>query len=308
MKHSAFNDDNPGAQLGITFLFIFTGLIVISILSCLFASLIFGINFSALQDLTDFSNQRTIQISKFLQIFISVGLFIVIPLILSRLFSGNSFGYLKVNTLPSFKKLGIVVLVMITAIPAVNLIAGLNAQIRFPAFMSGIEKVMMDNEKVNDNITEAFLNVSTLPGLIVNIFMFGFITAIGEEFLFRGILQRILTNLAKNSHWGIIISGFIFSAIHMQFYGFFPRWLLGIMFGYMFVWSGSLWLPILAHFINNSLDVIACYFINAKMLNPKILDIGSTNEFLPLTAVTTIILGFGLYWLFRNRQTVNSEQ
>ncbi len=300
MKHTAFNDDNPGAQLGLTILLSFTGSLVFICMAYSITSLCFGLS---IQNLMDLTNPKNVEALKFIQLFLSAGLFIMIPLVLAWIFTGNSKSYLKINTLPSVYKLVAVVIIMIFAIPAINLIAALNAQIKFPGFMSGFEKYLIDQQKDNDNLSEVFLNVTTLTGFAVNILMIAIIPAIGEEFLFRGVLQRIFSNIFKNKHYGIIISGFIFSAIHMQFYGFFPRWLLGIMFGYMFIWSGSLWLPILAHFINNFLDVIAYYLVNSKLLDPKILDFGSAKNALPITAVTAIIMGLGLYWLFSKRRT-----
>ncbi len=309
MSRSALNDTFPGTQLALTLTIIFTGIIVFMLLALLFAGLFFGLDLSAMQNLSDLTNPNNIQIAKFIQIFVSIGLFVIIPLFLAYLFSGNSLSYLKVRKAPPAIKLGLSLLIIFTAIPLINLIAGLNSQIKLPGFMSGIEKFLIDNEKNNDGMTEAFLKVNTLSGFALNLLMIAIIPAIGEEFLFRGILQRILINLTKNKHWGIIISGFIFSAIHMQFYGFFPRWLLGIIFGYMFVWSGSLWLPILAHFINNSVAVLAYYLVNAKMLNPKVLDFGSIVDSQPhtviitllITFIMTLIMAFGLNQLYKTR-------
>ncbi len=308
MEHSAFKDNNPGNQLGITLLFCMTGFILFMILSYMIAALCFGIS---LQNLSDTNNPQNINALKLIQLIVSTGIFIVVPLILAYIFSGNAFKYLNINVKPSIKGSGIVLLIMISAIPAINLIADLNSQLKLPGFMSGIEKFMIDSEKSNDSLTEAFLNVHSLAGFAVNILIVALIPAIGEEFFFRGILQRLLTNLSKNKHWGIILSGFIFSAIHMQFYGFFPRWLLGIMFGYMFVWSGSLWLPIIAHFVNNSLDVTIYYLVNQKLLNPQILDFGFTKDShqitLLITLITTLIMASGLNWLFKHRISLYSD-
>ena len=302
MERPVFNDTNPNSQLGIFLLFSFAGFLVFFLMAYILSALFFK---TSILNLTDLTNYQNIEVLKFIQIVFSTGLFIIVPVILAYLFSGNSFRYLKVVKFPTLSGLGLVIIIMITAIPLINLLASLNSRIKFPAFMSGLEKYLIDSEKANDTMTEVFLNVKTLPGFAVNILMIAIIPAIGEEFFFRGILQRILTNLSRNYHTGIIITAFIFSAIHMQFYGFFPRWLLGIMFGYMFVWSGNLWLPILAHFINNSLDVLAYYLVNAKLLNPKILDFGSPKDFTTVVILITIVMSavmcLGLYALHKNK-------
>lgn len=94
----------------------------------------------------------------------------------------------------------------------------------------------------------AFLVVAVLPG-------------IGEEIIFRGMIQNDLYRATRNMHLAIWISAFIFSAIHLQFYGFFPRMLLGALFGYLYFWSGNLWMPVLAHFVNNGFTLASLYFV-----------------------------------------------
>ena len=108
--------------------------------------------------------------------------------------------------------------------------------------------------------------------------MVAVLPAIGEELLFRGIVQRMFVRITKNIHWGIWISAILFSAMHMQFYGFIPRMLLGALFGYLLVWSGSMWLPILGHFLNNGIAVVATFLIHNKQLSPEVETYGSTSD------------------------------
>jgi len=115
------------------------------------------------------------------------------------------------------------------------------------------------------------------------------------------VFQRIFSNWTQNPHWGIFISAFIFSAIHFEFYGFFPRLILGMMFGYFLYWSGSIWLPILAHFVNNGIAVITFYLISSGRLNEKMADIGSTSDILPITISCCIFMGAGIYYLYKKR-------
>jgi membrane protease YdiL (CAAX protease family) len=105
--------------------------------------------------------------------------------------------------------------------------------------------------------------------------MIAVLPAVGEELLFRGVIQKLFSKITRSHHWGIWISAILFSALHLQFYGFIPRLLLGAMFGYLLVWSGSLWLPILAHFINNAAAVTALFMIDHGYLNPSIEEFGA---------------------------------
>ena len=304
MERKAFNDDFPGAQLGMTIFVALISVLTFTSLALFAAVPLFGVVSGNLFDITNLSNPRNIPILKYIQIIQSTSLFIIPPLILGKIFIGNSTEYLRINRSPMTNEIVIVLLLMIILLPVINLIAELNSMIKFPEFMSSIERYLQKTEKEAEALTEAFLKVTTIKGLCLNLLMIGVIPAIGEEFFFRGVLQRILSNWTRNKHWGIIIAAFIFSLIHMQFYGFFPRFLLGAMFGYLFVWSGSLWLPIIAHFVFNSMQVIAYYLVSINIIDEKIVNIGSSINLLPVTFVCLLITGLGIYKLYQNRRSV----
>jgi membrane protease YdiL (CAAX protease family) len=105
--------------------------------------------------------------------------------------------------------------------------------------------------------------------------------------------------MTRNHHYGIWISAGIFSLVHMQISGFFPRLFLGAMFGYMLIWSRSMWVPILAHFINNVSAVIMYYFVNTGHLNRQALEYGSTNDVWPFVIVSAILTGVFLWYFYR---------
>jgi membrane protease YdiL (CAAX protease family) len=137
--------------------------------------------------------------------------------------------------------------------------------------------------------------------------MIAFLPAIGEELLFRGVILRIFTNWTKNHHWGVWISAILFSALHMQFYGFIPRMLLGVLFGYLLVWSGSMWLPIIAHFINNGVAVVVMFLIDKDLLNPELEEIGSTTDSYYLAAISLVLVLVFMFMIKRQNNNVNPE-
>ena len=92
------------------------------------------------------------------------------------------------------------------------------------------------------------------------------IPAIGEEVLFRGIIQRKIFHKIGDMHISIWLTAILFSAIHLQFLGFFPRVILGAMFGYMYAWSRNLWTPIFAHFVNNATTLLMVYLSNQQLI------------------------------------------
>ena len=154
--------------------------------------------------------------------------------------------------------------IMVCAIPGINLLADLNSRVELPESLDFIEQKLKAYEASAALLTERFLAADNIGQLLVNIGLMALLPAMAEELSFRGTLQQIICKeQSPKVHVAIWVTAFIFSAIHMQFYGFVPRMLLGAMFGYVFVWSGSLWLPIVMHFTNNGLAVILYYITDA---------------------------------------------
>ena len=205
------------------------------------------------------SNTENIFSLKMQILIMSVFAFIVPSFILTYLWGEKPFRFLGFRTNVDWKILFFVALIMIIAIPFVNLLADLNRQISFPAFLSGFEEQMQAMEARAIAQTERLLTVHTLSGLLFNIFLIAIIPSLGEELFFRGTLQRIFAD-TRGVVFAVWITAIIFSAFHFQFYGFIPRVVLGAFLGYLFVWSKNIWLPIVAHFANNAFIVIYFYF------------------------------------------------
>ncbi len=127
--------------------------------------------------------------------------------------------------------------------------------------------------------------------------MIALLPAIGEELVFRGVVQKIFRQWSRNAHVAIWTTAVLFSAMHMQFYGFIPRMLLGAMLGYMLEWSGSLWLPMLAHFINNAGAVLLTYLFqhNLSTINPDEVGTGSDFRGVGVSLVLTVLMFLMLY-------------
>lgn len=189
-----------------------------------------------------------------MQIIQSFGVFILPAVLTAYLCTGSTKAGLQWQIKQSWQLYLWVTLLMLSAIPAINLLAWLNEQVTFPHFMSGIEQWFRTAENNAKSITESMLRTDNISGLAFNILLIAILPALSEEIFFRGALQKILKSW-RGAVTAIWITAFIFSAIHMQFYGFVPRMLLGAMFGYLVYWSGGLGLAIWAHFVNNAIAV-----------------------------------------------------
>ncbi|MBS3770370.1 MAG: CPBP family intramembrane glutamic endopeptidase [Bacteroidales bacterium] len=226
---------------------------------------VFGISFSELSNLFangNFSDQ--LHLLKYFQTIQTIGLFVLPPFIIARLYSGQTGAFLGFASQPKIASLSVVIVMIFFALPFINFLSHLNQSIPFPESLELLEKHLIDREEEARRITYRFLDAENIQQLLVNLLMVAVLPALGEELLFRGILQKLFAAWARNIHLGILIAAIVFSAMHIQFYGFIPRVALGILFGYLFYWSGSIWLPITGHFVNNGSAVIFYYIVGSE--------------------------------------------
>lgn len=203
---------------------------------------------------------------KWLQLLQTCGTFLLPPLLCAWLWSDGHkpFTWLHLNHGIRWQVALLAIATMVCAIPGINLLADLNSRIVLPECCAGLEQWMRQMEDTAAQLTERFLQADTVGTMLINVGLLALLPALAEELSFRGTLQQILESResrveSRKIHLAIWLTAIVFSAIHMQFFGFIPRMLMGAMFGYVFVWTGSLWAPILMHFTNNGIAVVAYY-------------------------------------------------
>lgn len=308
MAFTAFREMKPLSQLMFSIFVVIASFLVFLVVSLVIAIPFFGLDsMLSLPTMDELNNPESLRVLKYFQVVQSIGVFIVPPFILGWLFHGKIPEYLSLNKPVTFDSVILVLVLSFAASPFVNFIGEINANMQLPEWLSGVENWMKNAEDKAAELTEAFLKVETLGGMLFNLFMIAFLPAIGEELLFRGVIQRIFTGWTRNSHWGIWISALLFSALHMQFYGFIPRLFLGVLFGYLLVWSGSMWLSIIAHFINNAVAVVAMYLIDKNLLSPEIEEIGSTSDSYYLAVVSFVLIAVFMLLIKRQNSSINPE-
>ncbi len=274
-------------QLVIILVLCLLSVLLFSIVGAVVAKLLFNVNINHQFSYHQLANNE-LNALKIIQLFSSIGLFIIPPLIYAKLISKTPFIELGIKAKTNFKSIILTVLIMFIVMPFLSFTIDLNSKLILPEFMSSIEEWMKQSEEKNMLITSSFLKMDNLLDFFFIFFLVGIIPAVGEELLFRGVLQKLIIKWTKKYHLGIWITAILFSALHMQFYGFLPRLILGVMFGYLFFWSKSLWLPIIAHLLNNGSVVIAAY-INPNSINDSEPFSSSENTFL---SISFIIISF----------------
>ena len=293
MYRQALRESKPSTQLLFTALVILICGIAVMVLSIALGWLFYGVNLAEMgKAIEDLTNPKSISLLKFFQTFQSIGVFIIPPFIVAWFLHDRPSVFLQYRKLPDLKSVLFVIAIISFSNPLINWLTEINSKLSLPEFMSSVEIWMQESEKQANQVTEAFLSTSSLITVFSNIVMIAILPALGEELLFRGIVQQLIKRIAGNAHAAIWISAAIFSALHMQFFGFLPRMVLGAMFGYMLEWSGTLWLPIIAHFVNNATAVIAYYLMQKGLIGNGIDKTGTSSDGSSYLVLVSIIFLF----------------
>jgi uncharacterized protein len=197
----------------------------------------------------------------------------------------------------------VVLVTMFASSPLIEILSNINQKMSLPSFLKWMRTFQDSAEK----ITGAILNMKTIGDVIVNVLVIGLLTAIVEEFMFRGVIQTILVRWTKNTHAAVWITAILFSAFHMEFFGFLPRLLLGVFFGYFVAWSGSIWTGVWAHFINNGTAVIVTYLYQKKVTktNPDDNHIFNYQGY-TISLIIVLFLLYIFHYISSNKKTTIS--
>jgi len=303
MDFTAFRGMKPFAQLMFALFVMVASVFIFMVVGMIAAIPFYGLGglMNSMSE-TSLNSPEGINLLKYFQVIQSIGLFVVPPFIIGWLYQGNFSEYLKINRSTRVQSFLLASICLLAVIPFINFLGAINSQMTFPESLSGLEGWMKNMEDAAQLMIEKFMKVDGISALMFNIFMIAVLPALGEELMFRGVIQRIFSDWTKNYHWGIWISAFLFSAMHMQFYGFLPRMALGAMFGYLLVWTGTMWVPILAHFVNNLMGVLGYFLIGKGVISNDIEEWGTGSEQIPLVAISFLAVGILLFVIFRSEQ------
>ncbi len=230
-------------------------------------------------------------------IFQAVLIFIVPAIIASLVATRLPARLLAIEKKPSLMPVLITLLIMLVSIPAMNLIIKWNAGISLPESMQDLEQTMRNLEDSAQQSVNLLIGGHTVGNLIMSILIIGVLAGFSEELFFRGAMQRILSNTALGAHGAIWLTAIIFSALHLQFFGFVPRFLLGLFFGYLLYWSNSLWLPVSAHIFNNTLACVVAWCQNKTVEEAQLLPGGQDIAY----AISSLLITAFAIWILRRK-------
>lgn len=223
--------------------------------------------------------------------------FIIPALIVARIESRKPLNLLSIDTRPGWCYIIFVIICYAAGMCALNQLIYWNDIITLPESFTEIEKTMREWEENSRQFASIILSDTSIGGLVSGILIVGLLTGISEELFFRAGIQRMLSE-TMSRHAAIWISAVIFSAMHFQFFGFFPRLILGAFFGYLYVWSGSIWVAIFAHALNNSLVVISSWLLARGIISFDLEGLGVSDSGIPYAAIFSLIITSLLIYKF----------
>lgn len=199
--------------------------------------------------------------------------------------------YLLLRRFPHWKIAGVTILLMLSSLPLVIWLYQINKGFPMPEAFRLIEEQ-------TEAAIKGLLVMDSPVEFLANLALIALLPAIGEELVFRGVLQRQLMRRIARPWIAILLSAAIFSAVHMQFEGFLSRWLLGVLLGWLYWRSGNFWVPVLAHFFNNGLQIVAQYLYKNELSS---VDLEQDINVPWPAALVSLLLLLGVMWLFLHR-------
>lgn len=228
--------------------------------------------------------------------FVTLGTYIIGPLFYLRFYEKKKltdfFDHNRFIKIP----LLLTILIALAFMSVNSLLIEWNVNLVLLDFLEPFERWAQELEQKGQQLTEMMTIFDSVTDFILSLLVIGIIHSIGEEFLFRGLVQNQLFVISKNAHVAIWLAGFIFSLVHLQFYGLVPRMFLGVLFGYLYYWSGNLLVPILAHFVNNGLMLILLYLYQKELIT---YNIESSNTVSLEVFALSLVFGVLLMFLFK---------
>lgn len=267
-------------------------------------SKVYGIQLSGIEALINSPepNDKTQHLLLKLQGVKALFSFLIFPILYILFFKKYLKDYINIQTSYFLLFLLLAPLTLFILMPFIGFLVHVNKSFHLPEALKHIEEWMLKTEKQNEALTKMMVFYDNRQEFILIFLVVAILPAIGEELLFRGILQNELMISFKNPHVGIWLASIIFSALHFQFFGFLPRLALGVLFGYMYYWSGNFLVPVFLHFLNNGLTFIMMNLYQRKAID---FDIDNTQTLSPSGIIISILLSslilFQCYRLYKAR-------
>jgi len=238
----------------------------------------------------------------------SLGVALVPALLFAWCQEGKFFGYNAADRKPYYLLVNVVLVLSIVLLPLVAVLMQWNQSLHLPESMAKLETAFRTMEANAQSMTRVMTFNSSYGTLALNVIVMALLPAVCEEFLFRGTLQSFLHKWSGKPHLAIWITAVLFSAIHLQFFGFIPRMLLGAYLGYLYYWSRSLWLPVLAHFLHNALSLFIEFTFLTRGIIIDEVDLTRVHGAIPMLIGCVLVTAMSLVFMWRIQKDTLKDQ
>ena len=251
-------------------------------------------------------SQEEVLVLKFVQTLSTIGVFLI-PAFVFRVIDTANNNLFKLGNMVNPTNLLLCILLFVSVIPMVNFLININAQWSFPEHFTQIEQWFKELQTKQEQIIKKFTLMNTLTDLFLNIFVMALVPAFSEELFFRGVFQNIVFEWKKNIHFAVFLTAFLFAVIHQQFYAFIPIFFLGAILGYIYYLTANIWIPIIIHFLNNSLAVLSSYFEQQEKLLSLTEEFAAHQENTGLLSLSIIVSGLVFCLIYKNSISLNQQ-
>ena len=262
----------PGVQFLVIMLVILLSSLVVMGAGMVISLIVFGPGISISDILAGEQGGSGRSYLLFSQVISQFAIFLIPGLIISRMMKGDAIGWLGINRPVDASVAFLVLLFAGSLIPLTSAAGYINSVMDLPGWLNRVEEWVRVKEEQAMELTGHLIYAVSARQLAVNIIVLAVLPAIAEEVLFRGVIQGTIERWVGSGLAAVVITSLLFSALHLQFFTFFPRFLLGIVFGLLYLWSRTLWLPVIAHFGNNIVPVVWSYISGWDYLNENASD------------------------------------
>ncbi|MFC2113942.1 lysostaphin resistance A-like protein, partial [Bacteroidota bacterium] len=265
--HQEINQTPVFSQVFIVILATIVGLLVASLTGSFLAAWIYHLNPGDINPKN--VNPEIVPALKFLQVYAVLFTFLPPAYMLSHYMKRSFLHLYDLKKWPLLHSLVLATVIFIAVVPFNEWLISFNEAMKLPESLKSLEQMMRDSEDLLAKQIEAFLVMNNIGDLLLNLLIVALLPGVLEELFFRGIIQGILHRWLKNGHVAVIVTALFFSAIHFQFYGFLPRVVLGLILGYLYLYTKNLWVAIYFHILNNLVSVVASYLIQHNLIDQQ---------------------------------------
>lgn len=274
-----------GLQFIILLIIMLISNLIFGLLTVSFGSFHEGVGFGQFMEEIDSGSANMSLTTRYVSIFLSqIGIFLLPALIFSGLFKESKKKYFNIRFSINPKFWIAIIPLTLSAMVLVGFLAELNQKIPVGADLKNLENQIRETQTI-------FFSNNSFLGSLINVLILAILPAICEEFIFRGVFQRLFIKWTKRAHVGIILAALLFSLVHFQFLSFIPIFVMGLILGYIYFWSKSIIIPIIFHFTNNAITIFT-FGENSEETNYVVLIIGGL-------LFTTLF-----FWLSRNQKAI----